>query len=568
MAPDAGAGGEVSNKRLVLLPPGEEIGLTYNSRTTLRVRYETAFNEIVRNAELRFALVATNPGESTAGATLSAASAVTDTSGIARVDLETTAQEARFRVSVDARDAPTKHFYISVSQGGFAQLHVTPEHAGWRPLSGFDRLELRLYAASLLACADLDPDMPRQSAFPTRELDGFGEAVAEFQNVNAGQPHTVVAWGFVPDSAVASAVGCMDLDSAQLPLSRVALTLPVADRALRVPADAPVSSVLDTGLVAAAIAQAGADRAWNQLACDTGPGQLLLDCMLDAANPDSALDCVPTAAADGLARDVAARRGPPGAGGCRTDLDGGGDPSLDRLLTDAITAGGWPAGADRQALRQARADILASLELDSALSLLPPTAARHRLVTARMRAGGGSFEVDLGATSRPLIDQTRVGVVVDGDQLSLAEHGFTLRYGSLAAAAFAALGLVPAGLPADTDAMGSSMVAALADPELDIPGCEVASALVCTAIERAPACLAAACASATPALDQALAAWWRAAQGSGLDLVMSGHGRLHDADGDLTVEAVGTGADGASPGLWNASLRLADGSEVPVLGEF
>lgn len=566
--PDASTGSG-TNKRLVLID-GQEIGLTYNSRASLGVRYETAAGEILAGEEVRYSLVATNPGEGTAGATLSAAVAVTGADGTARVDVVTGAQEARFRISVDASDAPTQHFYVSVSQGGFARLRVTPIHAGWRPHESFERIEVRLYASRITPCAALDLDRvdePPPSAFPVRETGGFGTAV-ELQNINAGQPHTVVAWARLPGGVLGAAAGCMDLDEAQLPASRVQLELLLEDRDLRMPAEVPVATTMDLSLVAAAVAQAGATRAWKVLACPAGPGQLLLDCTLDAAVADGALDCVPGGTSSQVAA-VQARRGPPDAQGCRPDVDTGGAPSLDRVLTDAVADGGvWPVGEALAALVQIRAGILASFELDSTIAPVTPEAFRHRLGVVRVRAGEQVYALDLAATGRPIVEQPLVPVIVDADRLDLTEHGFTLRYGTIAAAALVALGLEPAGLPPDAAALGSALVASVADAGNGTSGCEALSNLVCDAIGEAPPCLAVACASATPAMDDALAAWWRAVQGTGLDLVVAGSGLLHDDDGDLVVDRFGRDAEGMHAGLWNGQMTLADGTRVPVLGEF
>ena len=568
VAPDAGSS-DNSNRRLVLLPE-QEIGLTYSSRAALRVRYETATGERLAGEEVRYSLVADNPGEDTAGATLSAATGFTGADGVAGVDVVTGAQEARFRISVNASDAPTQHFYVSVSQGGFARLRVTPIHAGWRPQERFERIEVRLYASSLVPCAALDlgsVDEPPPSAYPVREVDGFGDAV-ELQNISAGQAHTVVAWARLPGSAVGVAAGCMDLDQAQLPASRVQLELLLEDLDLRVPADAPLVTSMDLSLVAAAVAQAGATRAWEALACPAGPGQLLLDCTLDAAAPDDALDCVPGGTSSQVTA-VQARRGPLDAQGCRPDLDADGAPSLDRVLTDAVEAGGtWPVGDALAALVQVRADVLASFELASSVTPVTAGAFGHRLTAVRVRGGDQVYELDVGATSRPVIEQPLVPVVLEDNRLDLSEHGFTLRYGTIAAAALVALGLEPAGLPPDAAALGRALVASVTDTVGGTSGCEALSNLVCDAIGGAPPCLVQACQDATPAMDDALAAWWRAVQGTGLDLDLAGSGLLHDDDGDLVVERIGRDAEGMATGLWNGRMTLADGTRVPVLGVF
>jgi hypothetical protein len=559
VVPDAGTGDKRS--LTILDPPGEEIGLSYSSRITLYVRYQHEGGGVIRGQEVRFALEANRPGESTAGATLSATTTVTDSVGEASVELFSGAQDARFRLSVDARNASTVYFFVSVAQGGFAAIDVEPTHVGWRAAEDLARVEVRLYASAFVSCDTLDIDAPPNSAYPPRGLDGFGAAVS-FQNVTARQPHTVVAWAQTAGSATPVAVGCLPLDGAQLPPSRVRTTLPVRDRDPILPAALPVFTTLDLAPVAAAVEAAGATAAWDVLACPAGPGQLLLDCALDAAAPDDALDCV-AGGRDALVDAVAAQRGPIDGSGCRSLTRADGASSLDARLTEAV-AEDWPTGAALDSLLLARARVAAALVVDSVLMPLGPGAVAHHLTTARVLAGDQPFALDLAATSRPVIAAMPVGTALDGNLLTLAPHGFTLRYAAIATSAFAALGLTPAGVTTDARALGQALAAAVRDASGDAAGCAALSRVVCAAIGEGTSCLAAACEDAIPAMDTALAAWIDAVDGSaaGLDFELAGTAVLLDLDGDLVVDGLGVAERAAEP--WHGHLTLGNGQVVEV----
>lgn len=568
-------GGPGNARLVILMPPGDALGLKYGDRITLRARYENSAGEALAGEPVSFAMVAIGTGESTAGSILSAPAAATDALGVARVELTAGAQETSFRVSVDARDAPTQYFFVTISSGGFARLYITPVHEGWRAGEAFARVEIRLYKAAALTCAALDIDSPPDSLSPPRSLAGFGGTV-DYQNVSAGQPHTVVAWAKVQvpmpmpmpttDSPRPVAMGCVDLGPLQLPNSRVELALPVRDRPLVLDGVA-LTSTLDLAPVAAELDSRGASRQWNALGCEHGSGQLLLDCAIDAAAPDGALDCVPTQASP-LTAEIAQHRGMPDPDGCRPDTDMSGQISLDQRLASAVGgSGAWP---DRPALMNillVRRDILGELVLGSELTALNDRAGRHRLATARVDTIMSSYELDLGLTSRPVIEQSPIPLAVDGNLLAVGAHGYTLRYGDIAARAFAAVALSPHGLDTRADSLGTALAEAVTGTG-GLTGCAAMSAIVCAEVQQGSTCLASACTQGSEGLDPLLGAWWHLMSGPGLDVVLSGQGSAYDDDGDLIVEAAGGRAENGGIGAWDATMILADGTPVPVTGQW
>lgn len=565
--PDAG---DLNARLDILNPPGDAIGLTHGGRVTLRVRYASERGDAIPGEPVKFTMIATGAGESTAGSVLSTDTAVSDDQGVARVDLTAGAQDTSFRVGVDARDAPTRYFYVNVSEGGFVKLFITPVHQGWRAEQDVSRIEVRLYKADLLRCPELDIDALPDSLLPPRSLSSFGGTV-DYLNITAGQAHTLVAWAHVSDeqgmeSATPVSAGCADLGSGQLPASQVNIELTVRDRAL-VLDRAPARARFDLSPVVAALEQE--QQPWQVLGCESGPGQLLIDCTLDALVPDGALDCMATGTS-ALSMAVDAQRGAVDASGCRAAVRADTSPSLDAALTAAVRAGSsFPVDAELAAVVQDRAAIAAGFELDSALTLLGvDSILRHGLVTLRaipdMDEPGRVHEIDLAATSRPIIEQSPVAASLSGNMLTVGPHGYTLRYGEFARDAFAALALAPRGLAAAQHTLGTALAQSITSASAT--GCAGLSEIVCTDVGAALDCLTVACDQGAAALDDLLTGWWRGLMSPGIDFTLSGNALVYDPDGDLVVDAVGRDSQGQSTGTWSATLQLSSGTSVPVNG--
>ena len=576
--PPPGLDAAVPDTHLSIVDDEDDLGLSYNERKTLVVRYENALGERLTGEPIEFALVATGIEEDSVGSTLSLATAITDGDGTASVDLVAGAENASFRVSVDARDAPTQFFYIEISDGGFARVRVTPVHDGWRPSESFSRVDVRLYRPSQVTCAALDIDAPPVSTSPARATDGFGGTV-EYQAVAAGQSQVVVAWARVGSSTVRSAVGCVDIASGQLPPGLVEFAIVITDRPL-LSDGTSVRTRFDLAEVVARARDLGAERPWQTLACAAGTGQLLLDCTLDALVADGELDCRPEAN-DPLALAIGARRGPVDMDGCRPATDGDGEPSLDQQLTLAVAAGGpFPSEPSLTTLLSARTDIAAGFTLDSQLATAPDGSIggvgegsigeggpmlEHALVTAGATlTTGESFVVDLAASSRPVVVQSPVVSTWQGPDASLAGHWFTVRYGQVAADAFTALGLQPAGVAERADTLGQLLAESVSAPPLS--GCDALSTLMCTDIGQSSQCLRSACEQGAQVLDQRMTGWWRLMDVADSDFEISGTLTAVDNDGDRKIEAWTPPTAGAGP-PWAAAMTLSDGTTVSAIGE-
>ncbi len=535
--PDAGP---ERARRLVLLDD-ESVGILFGSSEVLRVRLEDVDGFPVPNAPVEFAFFVT-PTESTGGAALSSRAATTDEAGVARVTVSAGAERANFRVRATAENATPVTYFIAVSELGFADIQVTPAHLGFRDADDFARIELRMYRHGFFRCDQLNPDFPPDTVFSIKSLPGFG-GTARFPAVSALEPYTILAWAEVVERGTPVAVGCITLGAQQiLPTPVVSVEVVVEDRALVMPDTALLESVLDL----APVADEASDEAWAVLACPLGPGQLLLDRVVIAAG-------------EPLATDVASLRGVLDEGtGCRSAEDSEGGLSLDSLVAAAVaSSGSFPVNDELEDVVAMRRAIAKSVRLRSELSAGASGVASHRLRTARFGTESASLSVDLTSSARPILAQTEVPVAVDGATMTIAAHSFTARLGPASRAAFVALGLAPASLVDDADALGSALVASVEADALS--GCDAMGAIVCDAIAAPANCIADACTAATAALDAELDAWWQVFADDGLDLTLSGTATLYDFDNDLHVDSVG--ADNAGPplGIWAATVTTTAG---------
>lgn len=566
-APANPDGGEVRGVRLVAVGSAS-VGLAFGESRTLRVQYEYDNREVITGAQIGFTILESATGDP-GGATLTATSATTDGLGVATVDVVAGAARANFRIRASADGAAPVYFYVAVSQDGFATITARPTHQGRRLASTFDRVELRLYLASEVDCASLDVDDPPDAVtFPAVSNPGFGPGLtAVFEAVSANMDYTLAGWGQVVGSDTRVAVGCVDLDRSTITPGAAELLLAVADRpAVLPPAATLASSILLTPL-ADELALSPAGAPWRALACPAGPGQLIADCTIDALETDGALDCVVNSVSP-RALALAATRGAPNAAGCRPAANPA--VTLDKELTDAVVAGGsFPTGAALSALLAAQSDTLELLELSSTLSLDAGAGTlAHRLDTARLTVAGADYDVVLGDTARPVVRAAPVVWSRSGaDELVIADHGFTLRVGSLARAGFRDVGLAAAGLDDREADLGAALMESASDTASSTTDCAAVSAIVCDRLGEAAGCALAACNAAAAHLDVRFGAWWQALDGSGLDLSLSGLAPIRDHDDDLVADSVGVGESGQDGG-WSASFTTASGAAVSSSGSF
>ena len=534
----------------ILDPPGESIGLPFHGQTGLRVLYRDPDGDPIAEAPVAFAPLA-SASESTGGSTISDSIVLTDADGIAEVQLVAGAEQVNFRVQASALEASPALFYVAVSEGGFTDLSTTPEHVGVR--ADLARVEVRLYRASELGCADLDIDALPDSVFPPRGFDDFGGA-ARFRNVTAGEGFTLVGWAAAEPDGLPLSVGCVELAPAQVRSGRpLSFPLLVLDRAPALPASLDLLSSFD----ATSLVQPG--DVWAVLDCVHGRAQLLIDCALDAQAPDEAIDCV-VGGSSALVAEVEAIRGAPDPAGCRPSDARGGGSSIDAILDQAI-GGPWPVGDALTAFLAARRAPLQAFALTSRLEASADGAlVHHTLGELSVVTEAGAHSLDLVTSDRAVVRQVAPVVVdpIEG-RLLVGAHAYTVDYGRFARAAFTELGLEPAGLDDQAGQLGTALLQSVDAGSTS--GCPGLSEIVCGAVGRAATCLSAACQDARPELDDLLTAWWRALEAGGFDIQLAGAASFADDDADLTIDALTSGS-------WSATLSLSSGDPAEVPGVF
>jgi hypothetical protein len=140
----------------------------------------------------------------------------------------------------------------------------------------------------------------------------------------------------------------------------------------------------------------------------------------------------------------------------------------------------------------------------------------------------------------------------DSDELHLGTLAYTLRAGTLVARAIG-------GLVGDVESLGRQIVgAARSDSQV---GCAAISLVACPTAGLGPECLTAACEASLPALDLLFAGPILGLDSPGIDFMIEGNAVLMDLDRDLVGEQL-------VGGRWRGTARLADGTELRLLGVF
>lgn len=526
----------------ILAPPGDSIGLTFSGSARLRVLYLDDEGRPIVGGKAEFKLVSSS-GESTGGASLSSTSTVTDELGIARVDLLSGAERVNFRVEVSAPQAPPVLFYIQVSQQGFTNLQVHSAHEGPRDPESYDRIQLRIYSQTEVSCTTLDFDELPPSVFPSRTQSAVGES-STFANLAADESYTVIAWGEIEDGRPLAS-GCLDLAADKLRSgSTLTASLAVIDRSYELTEPLLVNMEIDLSALRNGLP---GESYWRILACPLGRAQLLLSCLADAQSSDGTLDC-DSESASPLSTAMTPRRGVVDGDGCRGALDDSGAMSLEAALDQALN--GWPSDAELASLVQGRSAVLDTLHLSSRLQRSGVGIVSHRLLEAQL----GSFTLDLVSSDRPVIEVTGLPVSINAAPLlGVSSHGFTLRFGDLAAQAYEELALQPADVSARADSLGAEFISGLSIGAQS--GCLAIESFVCGQLSL-PASCADACGAISTPLSELLFQWLPALVATGVDYRLATQASILDMNNDLRIDGLEAFGDDIS-----IELVAAEGSE-------
>ncbi len=514
------------------------LGLGYAEVQPIAVRYLDDHMRPIPQGTVRFRIFG-DP----AGSTLSADRATTDEDGRASVNLTAGVAEASFRVVASADAAPDLTFSVAVSKFAFVEIDAQVGYTG-AGMGSVATLRALLYDDH--ACAQLAPSPSPPEPLRSAAVSGSASATLPFPLLLAVD-YAVV--GRADDAnGHPIAWGCVDVSGAQLAAgARVAVPVALARvspsviGAWQVHATVPIAT------------QPPADAPWRALAaCPRAPAQPLLDALQV------------TVGAGPIADGIAARRGVLDGNGCRPEGAPTGGDSLDASLQALLTGNGAPA----LALGAVAADVTAieaQATVDSRLTLrlLGPEApgplaldASHAIGKVGFAGAQGAHPAsyDLDALGFPVVTADGVPATLDGDQLTVGEHGFTVRLPVLWGRAVADVALAPRNLPTTPRALLAAVVGAATRMVNGQPatGCAAVEDLVCKAIGAQPCVVAPACEAALDRMAQDLAAAFAAP--AGIDCTLSGGATAKDADGDLVADALAGGFD--------AKLTMAAGKPV------
>ncbi len=503
------------------------------------------------------------------GATLSFDRSITDSEGT--VVLQVIAGlPTIFRVRASAMRAADANAVVFVNNATHGAAEIVPTLAD----QDESVTTVRLFFYDDGDCAHVSVDEPAATIRPVRVLPIDGTAV--YSSINTDGNHPVLGLGV--DAAGRTRLGgCVDLPGASLLAQdtvRVALPL----RSLPIAVEGRYRATSTFKFREPPLAGAGIPGAWKDLSgCALDPARLWLDCTIDAFAGDKStdpLDCRPGTDEGPIGNKLAARRGvliPTPVDGtvkCRQAIDVRGARSHDAIVGALFPASKPPLLAGLADLGREAGQLVAGLRLQSTIALsgtsLPgQLQAEHRASIAEFTVAGLAVPIDLLELGVPAPTARFVPVVSRRKQLDFSTHGFTLRLGSAARAAFVRASLRPRAFPVDPTSLVTALfnMATYPDKAATQTGCAALDAVLCPDVGEARGCLLSACAAGLGALAKRLDAGFTALDGDDIDLLIGGTVPVLDRDGDRTADALGatTGVDG---GLWSGEIRARGGNST------
>lgn len=505
------------------------------------------------------------------GATLSSDQATTGADG--RVSLQVIAGPlpARFTVRASAARAPSLDVSVSVDDATYAAAEVVPVLV--EPAPGVEITTVRLHFLEGGACIGVRYENLPNSRYRPRTIPS--DTTALYPSINTEDSHAVVGLALDTAGAVRGG-GCVDLPGAALVVQepvRVLLTL----RIFRVSPEGTFTATSHLSFRPALRAATTLADAWKELSeCPLDPGRLWLDCTVDALRTDrmtDPLDCRPADDEGPLGLKLGMRRGlrlpAPGMGRCRDRVDGAGRTSLEALVETLFPAGRSGLLAALPALPTEVKQMLDGLKLSSTLVLgRTSTADRYRLdhtlVSIEFLNAAEPTTIELRGLGAPALEARFVAATAARpNELQVATHGFTVRLGSAARAAFGRASLRSRGLTPDLSAFvaGLYALATRNDRGMVVTGCAALDSAICADVGESRGCLMTACAEGIAALVQRLDAGFALLDGEDVDLVLGGSAPILDVNGDRRADALGMlDVPATPPGLWSGEVRAREGT--------
>jgi hypothetical protein len=486
------------------------------------------------------------------GATLAAPSAVTDANGDVSATIRT-GLVTDFVVVAQVGEI-TARVTIVVGAGGSVLVAPFFAPSSTPPPEG---ATMKVLFYDLLSCSELNLDQPIDPRRVSKTPPVGGTAF--FQYVDGTVMHAAIAQ-VSTDKVIAK--GCVNIPGSSVPPGgTVEVSLPLYDA---IPDPLGTYSVTTDLLFPAPPAAAAARAApWTDLSdCPLDPAQRWLDATVNALATTTSPDPLTVGQA------IAARRGTPlidGNGtptGCRSTHDAGGEQSLDALAM-ALFGAPLPAPvAALPAIAHEAASLLDSVRLFSTLAVQQSSVANNYVVTHTLTAaqlGSPAATVGLASLGLPALQAFASATAAD-DALTIGPHAFTLRLGAIARAAFGPASLAPRGLPPDLPSFVTALFGLAQSSDGTATGCAALDGAVCPAIGEAGGCLTGACQAGLQALAADLAAGFATADGTGLDLSLSGSAPFTEESAGL-AEQLGSDQPGsAQVAIWSVNLRTGLGS--------
>ena len=547
----------------------------------------------VAGAMVDFFIVSDTPDGGAAGAQLSTERGLTDGNGTVELEiivgnLASDNSPAAFVLRASCLGSAPVQADILVTTNAYS-VEILPVPNG--DLLGAEPVaSTRLFFYDNTTCAVLD--LNNLNAAPNRPRTPHSVAVGlpwAFSGV-AGQGDSAVV-GLGMDSAnIARIGGCVDVLGASLLESQAIQATLFMDHLFPVPLGSyqAVSSFEFAAPLSATVAIQSAWQQWTR--CPLDPARLWLDCTIDALVSDSVTDpndCIPVPGAEGMLGDVIfARRGTTVAPlkgtvvgttdtACHDRTDSAGRTSLE-VTVDALfnPSRARLTSTKLGALPSEIETILDSVRLDSGLTVTEAGTTNsyfisHGLTGLTFPDAPVPNSFKTSALGLPVTTASWILATLKRDQITIPEHGFTLRLGTSARYAFEASSLMPRGAQ-NASALVNFVfgLAQLNDRGTVLTGCAALDAAVCDGVNQPRSCVMSACQVGLDALASRLAGAFGALDGDGLDFFLSGLAPVVDLNGDGQVDALGiAGAAGAvgggpGPGLWSAEIRGSAGSSV------
>ena len=506
-----------------------------------------------------------NPG--VAGASLLASEGITDGLGFVKARVRAGGLGAfRLRASWSGAGDLLVPVAVIPQNAAPASAVVVPA-ANTMPAS----VEMRLYEA--LGCPQVNVGTPP----PPDPLNSRTMAVAaawQLPLLAQDRNYALTARAIDQTGAVIS-FGCVQVNGSQL-LQSTPVTLLVPLASIPVVLSAHYEASSEFAFAPQSLAQAQAvGNAWAQLSrCPGDPAQAWLDCTLDAlgpTSPETPLDCISEADEGPVGQLLLAKRGVmlEDSGGCRAAVDAAGQPSAETQLFGLFRT---PASGPLAALpniAKAAAGLFAQIRFASSLELTPSGLPGLWVGTHTARSLG--FSVGLSFYSVPVSSQPgrfsrflKAEVNAAQTLLTLGAHGFGVRLGSAAHAAFRARVLSFQGFPSDERAFLEQLFGqATTTSTPPASGCSAMDALLCPQLGRPHGCLQTACTLGLQALAVKLTDGFAALDGADIDFVLEGTAPVLDRTVDGTVKGLGSLVPNRGGlGLWSAQIRGAAGNSA------